>query len=129
MEITLQNMIRGFAESNKSTWWSYGSPGHTDRDRGVLLITDRTLDPLTPLMHDYTYQAMVNDLLPVQEQKISFKTDTHGGKQEVKEALLNENDDLWVEFRHVHIARVIESLTQRMQDFISNNQGAALAKV
>jgi len=124
----LVDLLRTFAERNRSTWWSYGSPGHTDRDRGVLVISDRTLDPLTPLMHDYTYQVMVNDLLPVEEQKISYKTDTRGGKKEEQQALLNENDDLWVEFRHVHIARVIESLTQRMQDFISNNQGAALAK-
>lgn len=125
---SLLSMIGEFAERNKSTWWSYGSPGHKDRDRAILLITDRTLDPLTPLMHDYTYQSMVNDLLPVEEQKISYKTDTHSGKRETKDALLNESDDLWVEFRHVHIARVIESLTQRMQDFITNNQGAALAK-
>jgi hypothetical protein len=43
--------------------------------------------------------------------------------------LLNDNDDLWVEFRHVHIARVIEVLRQRMQDFVTTNAGAALAKV
>ncbi len=29
------------------------------RERGVLLIVDRSLDPVAPLMHEYTYQAMV----------------------------------------------------------------------
>ena len=36
-----------------------------DRERGTLLIVDRSMDPIAPLMHEYTYQAMVNDLVHV----------------------------------------------------------------
>ena len=41
--------------------WKY----NTSRPRGTLLIVDRSIDPLAPLMHEYTYQAMINDLLQV----------------------------------------------------------------
>jgi hypothetical protein len=35
------------------------------RERGVVLIVDRSMDPLAPLMHELTYQTFVNDIFPV----------------------------------------------------------------
>lgn len=109
-------------------YWCYGDTGHTERERGQLLIVDRSFDPLSPLMHEYTYQAMVNDLLPVEEGIISYTTDTNAGNKIEKKVILNESDELWVELRHLHIARVIEVIKERMSDIIQNNAGAALAK-
>jgi syntaxin-binding protein 1 len=37
------------------------------RPKAVLVIVDRSMDPATPLLHDFWYQAMVNDLLPVKD--------------------------------------------------------------
>jgi len=37
------------------------------RPKAVLVITDRSMDPAAPLLHDFWYQAMVNDLLPVKD--------------------------------------------------------------
>lgn len=36
-----------------------------NRPQGVLIITDRTMDMISPFVHEFTYQAMANDLLPV----------------------------------------------------------------
>jgi hypothetical protein len=41
--------------------WKYSET----RERGTLLIVDRSMDAVAPLMHEYTFQAMVNDLLKV----------------------------------------------------------------
>ena len=41
-----------------------GDPG---RPRGVLFITDRTMDLVSPFLHEFTYQAMVYDLVPIQD--------------------------------------------------------------
>lgn len=38
-------------------WWYHGQQGHTERDRATLLILDRAEDPLTPLIHEHTYQV------------------------------------------------------------------------
>ena len=78
-------------------------------------------------MHEYTYQTMVNDLLPIKDGVISYKAEQNKGSVE-KQVLLNENDELWVELRHFHIAKVIEIIKERMADIIQNNAGAALHK-
>lgn len=56
-------------------------------------------------------QAIVQDLLPVEDDLITFQSDGKGPKQEAK-ALLNDTDALWVEFRHQHIAKVRFGLDQ-----------------
>lgn len=40
-------------------------PSDPVRPRGTLLITDRSMDMLAPFIHEFTYQAMANDLLPI----------------------------------------------------------------
>lgn len=37
------------------------------RPRATLLITDRSMDTVAPFLHEFTYQAMANDLLPIQD--------------------------------------------------------------
>ena len=108
------------------TWWFHGQAGSkkTSRCRSTLLLVDRADDPLTPMMHEYTYQAMVNDLLDVNESgAVKFNGKSAAGS----EVFLNENDELWVELRHEHIAKVIETLGDRVKE-LSKNAGAKLAK-
>lgn len=42
-------------------WWYHGQQGHTERDRATLLILDRAEDPLTPLIHEHTYQVRLEE--------------------------------------------------------------------
>lgn len=42
-----------------------GSGLRGTRPQGVLVITDRTMDMISPFIHEFTYQAMANDLLPI----------------------------------------------------------------
>lgn len=104
-----------------------GEDRDATRDRGQLLICDRAFDPITPLMHEYTYQAMGNDLLDINDGVVSYTVETGRGRDE-KQAILGEQDDLWVELRHQHIAKVIEVIGERVKDIMDNNAGAALQK-
>lgn len=37
------------------------------RPKSILFVVDRSMDPVAPFLHEFTYQAMVNDLLPVED--------------------------------------------------------------
>jgi len=118
----LQTSMDQFMRNNR-TWWYHGDPEHSPKERCTFLILDRYDDVLAPLLHEFTYQAMVYDLLTVEDEKLTSNFEGEGS-DDSKEILLNENDTIWVELRGSHIAEVTQSLTNRMKDFMENNKTA-----
>ena len=51
-----------------STLWKFSGDATT-----VLLILDRREDPVTPLLTQWTYQAMIHDLLGIDRNTVSLK--------------------------------------------------------
>lgn len=94
------------------------------RETCDLVIVDRSIDPVAPMIHEWTYEAMVYDLLPVQGNVIRYAAESAGGKQEVKDHILDESDETWVELRHNHIADVWSTLAGRFKEFQSKNKAA-----
>ena len=89
--------------------------------RGTVLLLDRSEDPKIPLLHSFTYQAIINDLLDVQDDILRYAhqifavvsiliivvwsrfVDDSG---EDKRCLLSESDDFWLELRHRHMGDI-----------------------
>lgn len=59
--------------------------------------------------------------MQVKEGLISYQTTTGKASEVSREALLNESDNLWTELRYNHIAKVIETIKDRMTDIIQNS--------
>ncbi|KFY05469.1 hypothetical protein V492_08521 [Pseudogymnoascus sp. VKM F-4246] len=99
-------------------------PPPSNRQQGVLIVTDRSMDLFAPLIHEFTYQAMAHDLLPIREgDKVLYKTVVNQGEpgEEEKDMEIGENDDIWVKNRHTHMKDTIERLMGDFQKFISDN--------
>ncbi|TID25821.1 syntaxin-binding protein-like protein 2 [Venturia nashicola] len=104
--------------------WNEGFPPPSNRPRGTLYILDRSLDLFAPLLHEFTYQAMAHDLLPIQEgDKITYTMTINEGKpnEEIKDMEISEKDKLWVENRHRHMKDTLDQLSGDFAKFIAAN--------
>jgi len=91
-----------------------------------LLILDRSYDSVAPVIHEWTYECMVHDLLELEGNTFRYSVESTQGKTDEKEVLLDEGDNLWSELRHTFIAEVYSSLADRFKEFQSKNKAAKL---
>jgi len=96
-------------------------PPKTNYERTTLIVVDRTIDTSGPLVHEFTYQAMVNDLIGL-ENGIKYIQNGASGE---KVAILDEKDNLWNKYRHTHIAEVSEEVSKQFNQFLSENKAAS----
>ncbi|XP_042010653.1 SNARE-interacting protein KEULE-like isoform X1 [Salvia splendens] len=92
-----------------------------------LLILDRSVDQIAPVIHEWTYDAMCHDLLNMDGNKYIHEVPSKtGGRPEKKEVLLEDHDPIWLELRHAHIADASERLHEKMTNFVSKNKAAQI---
>jgi syntaxin-binding protein 1 len=83
---------------------------------GILLLTDRSIDVTSPLLHDYNFRSLVYDLLEVKNNTLNINN---------KKIVLSDDDDLWHSYKVMHIAEVFDKLTKDIAEF----QKSDIAKV
>ena len=94
------------------------------KKRGILLVTDRTIDPIFPALHDYSYSSLVYDLLeefikPDENKKDIYNNitiDNITGKLDYK-------DPLWYYYKDLHIAEALTRISEDFDEFKSSNIG------
>ena len=99
-------------------------PPQSQRPRGVLLIADRSLDLFSPLVHEFTYQALALDVLPIADgEKLIYKYISNQGQpnQEQKDVDIGEKDKIWVANRHMHMKDLLEKLVADFNKFRADN--------
>ncbi|XP_059641541.1 SNARE-interacting protein KEULE-like isoform X1 [Cornus florida] len=102
-------------------------PNFPQTETCELLILDRSIDQIAPIIHEWTYDAMCHDLLNMEGNKYVHEVPSKtGGLPEKKEVLLEDHDPIWVELRHAHIADASERLHEKMTSFVSRNRAAQM---
>ncbi|XP_044412840.1 probable protein transport Sec1a isoform X7 [Triticum aestivum] len=111
--------------------WNYLSkyktsiPEFPQTETCELLIVDRSVDQIAPIIHEWTYDAMCHDLLCMDGNKYVHEVSSkNGSASEKKEVLLEDHDPVWLELRHSHIADASERLHDKMTHFVSKNKAA-----
>lgn len=87
-------------------------------------MVDRSMDLVSPLLHEFTYQAMVHDLLPIRDgDKVTYRTVLNEGShnEETKDMQITDLDKVWVEYRHLHMKDVLGKLGEDFAKFRAAN--------
>ncbi|KAJ6550541.1 Sec1-like protein, partial [Mycena sp. CBHHK59/15] len=114
----VQNDLDEYKKANPD----FAKPSEPPRPRGTLFITDRAMDMIAPFVHEFTYQAMANNLLPIENgMKYTYKFQSSVGAFEDKTATLTDADTVWTEVRHMHIREAIDKLMADFNKFLEEN--------
>ncbi|XP_072919520.1 syntaxin-binding protein 3 isoform X1 [Hemitrygon akajei] len=89
------------------------------KTQSQLLIIDRGFDPVSTLLHELTFQAMAYDLVPIENNIYRYQIKEESTS---KEALLDEDDTLWVNLRHLHIAEVSETIPKLVKELAQSSK-------
>lgn len=111
-----------------------GRGTYAPRSRGCLVILDRSVDTVAPLMHEFTYQAMVHDICAARGEQVligyegeNVSTAASGYDKEKNTLILNEAEDaVWEANRHEHIGNVCAALPREMSRFKKDNKMAKM---
>ncbi|KAG6857135.1 hypothetical protein H0H87_008705 [Tephrocybe sp. NHM501043] len=89
----------------------------------LLLILDRRNDPVTPLLSQWTYQAMVHELLGIQNGRVDMKT-VPDIRPELAEILLTTSTD---PFFQAHYLATFGDLGSSLKNYVQSYQSRSMA--
>lgn len=83
----------------------------------ILLILDRRDDPVTPLLNQWTYQAMVHELLTINNNRVNL-SHVKGISKELKEVVLSaEHDEFYTNNLYLNFGEIGQTIKELMEEF------------
>ncbi|KAI5730477.1 hypothetical protein M8J76_014065 [Diaphorina citri] len=83
----------------------------------VLLIIDRTCDPITPLLSQWTYQAMLHELLTINNNRVDL-SHVSGISPDLKQVVVSyEHDDFYSSNLFMNYGEIGQTIKLLMDDF------------
>uniref|UniRef100_A0A8C2KRV4 Vacuolar protein sorting-associated protein 45 n=1 Tax=Cyprinus carpio TaxID=7962 RepID=A0A8C2KRV4_CYPCA len=83
----------------------------------LLLILDRSDDAITPLLNQWTYQAMVHELLGLNNNRIDLSR-VPGISKDLREVVLSaENDEFYANNLYLNFGEIGTNIKNLMEDF------------
>ncbi|XP_035224364.1 syntaxin-binding protein 1-like isoform X2 [Stegodyphus dumicola] len=112
----------------KESFKSDTNPKAKMKRRCQLLILDRGFDCISPVVHEFTFQAMAYDILDIKDNIYEY---TIGQDDEENVFLpLSDDDALWCSLKHEHVAGVAKRIESMMDaiTIIENNTNVNLVQ-
>ncbi|XP_017789576.1 PREDICTED: vacuolar protein sorting-associated protein 45, partial [Habropoda laboriosa] len=83
----------------------------------ILLVLDRRDDPVTPLLHQWTYQAMVHELLTITNNRVNL-SHVKGISKELQEVVLSaEHDEFFANNLYLNFGEIGQTIKELMDEF------------
>lgn len=82
----------------------------------LLLILDRRDDPVTPLLSQWTYQAMVHELLGLNNHRVVLRGAPSIAK-DLEEVVLSAEDDFYCANKHSNFGELGEAIQSLLRDY------------
>ncbi|KAG6419755.1 hypothetical protein SASPL_116267 [Salvia splendens] len=83
----------------------------------LLLILDRRDDPVTPLLNQWTYQAMVHELIGIQDNKVDLRNIGKASKDHKEVVLSSEQDPFFKANMHENFGDIGMNIKKLVDDF------------
>lgn len=96
-----------------------------DASETTVLILDRREDPVTPLLNQWTYQAMIHELLGLTNNRVDLKHLAHLS-DEMKEVVLScDEDEFFNKIMFNNFGDVADAIHELVQSFLSKKKSHA----
>ncbi|KAF9423306.1 vacuolar sorting protein VPS33/slp1 [Podila epigama] len=116
LAMLLQSELEAYIRSSPET-------AGRQQGQGTILILDRSIDVTAAIVHEFTYQAMANDLLPIEDgTKYSYEVENSTGENEKVSVVIDETDQVYMDIRHAHIVETAGTLTAKFNKFVADNE-------
>jgi len=88
----------------------------------VVLILDRREDPVTPLLNQWTYQAMLHELMGIENNRVKME----GGSAEMKEMVMSAlSDSFYAENLYMNFGDLGANIKTYVSEFQEKNRNSA----
>ncbi|KAF9116316.1 vacuolar sorting protein VPS33/slp1 [Mortierella sp. AM989] len=116
LAMLLQSELEAYMRSNPEN-------AGRQQGQGTVLLLDRSIDVTAAIVHEFTYQAMANDLLPIEDgTKYTYDIENASGEMEPTSVVIDESDQVFMEIRHTHIVETVGILTSNLNKFVAENE-------
>lgn len=90
-----------------------------------LLICDRKEDPVTPLLNQWTYQAMVHELIGIKDNRVDLKHVDHLSEDMKEVVLSGEDDQFFRKVMHLNFGDLSAEIQAMVQKFLQARSSQA----
>ena len=90
----------------------------------ILLIVDRRDDPVTPLLTQWTYQAMVHELMGIRNGRVDLEN-VSGARPDMKEIVLQQDTDpFFAKNMYLNFGDLGQNAKEYVEQYASKRQGS-----
>ena len=92
----------------------------------VLLIIDRREDPVTPILNQWTYQAMIHEIIGINNNRLEMKNRVEKLPEDMREVVISSEDDhFFKSIMHKNFGEVAEDIHNLVQEFLTSKRSQA----